>query len=105
MDWSHCWLREPRIGCVCLTIRESQMARFFLVLFQTGFRGDRRGILNRIVFQEIQSKLDATIRTPPNETEIDIWLESPGGDAHVAFKLFLDIQIRCRKLRAVIPDF
>jgi hypothetical protein len=58
-----------------------------------------------MVFQRIREQLDRTIKTPRNETEIDVWLESPGGNAHVAYKLFLELRFRAQKIRVVIPDY
>jgi hypothetical protein len=73
-------------------------------MFQSGYRGDMQGNFNRFLFQDIQAKLEVKINTAPKATEIDVWIESFGGDAHVAYKLFLELRHRCRKLRAVIPD-
>jgi hypothetical protein len=37
--------------------------------------------------------------------EIDIWLDSSGGDAHAAYKLALMVRAAASKVRVVIPDF
>jgi hypothetical protein len=63
------------------------------------------GQINRTVVYQIQKALDENITTEASETTIDLWLESPGGDGHAAFKLWLDLRHWCNKLRAVIPDF
>ncbi len=63
------------------------------------------GALDRRVFLAVQEKLDNVIETPRKKTEIDVWLDSPGGDAHVAYKLFLELRSRCARLRVVVPDF
>lgn len=52
----------------------------------------------------VQEKLDDAIDTGPDDTEIDIWIDSPGGDAHAAYKMWLDLRARASKLRIVIPD-
>src|SRR5688572_30383804 len=75
--------------------------RYYILLFQRG----RRASIDRGLVRVIQSLLDEKIVTPPDETEIDIWLHSPGGDAHAAYKLFLDLRSRCCRLRAVVPDY
>jgi len=74
--------------------------RYHLILFQTGFDSIRRGL----VFQ-IHRLLNKHISTLPENTEIDLWIESPGGDAHAAYKLSLDLRHRCSKLRAIVPDY
>lgn len=81
------------------------ISKFFLILLQSGHPRDRLGEVNFRVLRRVQKKLDQFIRTRPEATEIDVWLESPGGDAHIAYRLFLDLQHRCRSLRVVIPDF
>lgn len=73
-----------------------------LILFQG--RGANNHI-HRTAVDKIKRKLDQVIVTPPDRTEIDIWIDSPGGDAHAAYKLGLDLRSRAKKLRAVIPDF
>jgi len=57
------------------------------------------------VFIQIQRELDKRITTPKEATEIELWLESPGGDAHTAYKLVLELRSRARHLRVVIPDY
>ena len=65
------------------TIDTSRLTLYHLVLFQAG-TGDRSTI-NRRVVDLIQMHLDATVSTPPESTMIDIWVDSPGGDAHAAY--------------------
>ena len=78
--------------------------RYYLVLFQSGDREDPFGSLHPFIVPVVQKKLDDKIVSSPDQTEIDVWIESPGGDAHATYKLFLDLRSRCRKLRAVVPD-
>ena len=77
-----------------------QPSVYNLVLFQQG--GE---MLDRDTFASIQDKLDENITTNVDQTEIDVWIESPGGDAHAAFKMYLDLRSRCSKLRAYVPDY
>jgi len=79
--------------------------RYFVVLFQSGVTGDDLGVLRRNVVDEIQLRLARAIQTPPSTNIIDVWLESPGGDAHAAYKLFLELNHRCAWLQVVIPDW
>ncbi len=83
----------------------SGLSRYHLLLFQIGRRSDVFGDMNRKLFHKIQETLDEKIHEPRNQTEIDVWIESPGGDANVAYKLFLELRHRCCKLRAVVPDY
>src|SRR5438128_2243993 len=97
---------EPRIAAVNprpeapAAQAEPAPSLYHLILFQSGNDDINRGLL-----LNIQDRLDREIVTPPNQTEIDIWIESPGGDGHAAYKLILDLRSRCKRLRAVIPDY
>ncbi len=64
-----------------------------------------RDIIDRNLVQNVQAQLDSVIKTPPNETGIDIWIESSGGDAHATYKLTLELRSRCCQLRAVVLDY
>lgn len=82
--------------------RKPRATVYNLILFQAG--GYPAGSINRDTVLSIQRKLDNTITTEPDRTEIDIWIDSLGGDAHATYKLILDLRERCRMIRAVIPD-
>src|SRR5262249_43415249 len=83
------------------TIQKSEKtARYYLILFQHG----GNNAIDRALVRRVQHELDDIITTPASETEIDVWIESLGGDAHAAYKLVLELRDRCRKLQAVIPD-
>lgn len=36
---------------------------------------------------------------------IELWLDSPGGDAHAVYKLAVALRAKCSELRVVIPDY
>src|SRR5690349_3514350 len=76
-----------------------QPALYHLILFQVGDQ------ISRDLVGQIQARLDEAVTTDREHTEIDIWLDSPGGDAHAAYKLILDLRHRSNRLRAVIPDY
>jgi hypothetical protein len=82
-----------------------QAARYFVAFFQGEDRHDPFGSVERHIVPIVQEQLDEHVVTEPGQTEIDVWVESLGGDAHAAYKLFLDLRSRCRKLRAVIPNY
>jgi hypothetical protein len=79
---------------------EARPVRYHVAFFQHA-----GGTINRTVVKQLEAKLDAKITTPPERSEICVWLESPGGDAHAAYKLFLDLRHRCSKLTAIVPEY
>ncbi|HWO22348.1 MAG TPA: hypothetical protein VNO30_26500 [Kofleriaceae bacterium] len=74
-------------------------------MFQRGELDDPEAHIGRATVTALQRELDERVTTPKEGTEIDLWLESPGGDAHAAYKLVLDLRARARRLRVVIPDY
>jgi hypothetical protein len=84
---------------------DSQVHRYYVPFFQTGRSDDDFGDVGRLVLHWLQNRLDQVVTTAPSETEIDVWVDSPGGSASIAYKLFLSLQYRCRKLRMVVPDY
>lgn len=76
---------------------------YHLVVFQH-FGSSKSSTISRELVRTLQDELDKNIKTPPEQTDIDIWIDSPGGDAHAAYKLILDLRHRSRMLRAIIPD-
>ncbi len=52
----------------------------------------------------VRRKIEDTVKEPKAEVEIDIWLESGGGDAHAAFKLALMLRDAASHIRVVVPD-
>jgi hypothetical protein len=76
------------------------LTRYHLLVFLDG-----EVSLSRALTRLLQKELERGITTPPQQTAIDVWLESTGGDAHATYKLFLDLRSRCHELRAVIPDY
>ena len=60
--------------------------------------------LSRGLIKVLQRKLEDTIKTSPENSEIDLWVESPGGDAHAAYKIILELRSRASRIRSVIPD-
>src|SRR5579859_4413197 len=68
-------------------IEEKSMNCHFLVIFQ-GHRG-KYDDLDHTVFRRIRQEIRSEITSPREENEIDLWIESPGGDAHAAYKIAL----------------
>lgn len=81
--------------------------RYFLVFFQAGSRRDPLGYMNRFSFAVAQKLLEAAIPagSDPENTEIDVWIESGGGEASVAYKLVLLLRNFARTVRIVVPDY
>ena len=53
----------------------------------------------------IRRMIEDTISEPPERVEIDVWLESPGGDAHAAYKLALLLRHHAKHVRVVVPEY
>ncbi len=76
---------------------------YHIFLFQSG-DGDG-DVIDRMVVRAIQDGLMGFVKQPPEHTEIHLWIDSPGGDAHAAYKLALLLRSRCKKLVAIVPDY
>jgi hypothetical protein len=72
---------------------------YHLILFH------QRASIGRGTVSEIQERLDEVVSTPRDQNLIDVWVESPGGDAHCAYKIMLELRARAARVRAVIPDY
>ena len=82
--------------------------RYFAIVFwenQNGDDDDEPHKIGRDLYERLHEKMDSVIDSPPDNTEIDVWIDSGGGDPHVAYKILLDLRSRCTKLRAVVPDY
>lgn len=79
----------------------NELTKYHLVIFQT----DREDELDRGMVRAIRRRLEEVIDTAPSATEIDLWVHSPGGDAHAAYKLNLLLRSKCSRLRAIVPDY
>lgn len=77
------------------------MAKYHIVIFQE----KRDDMLDRNLVSKIQGLLDDKVTTPQENTQIDVWLDSPGGSADAAYKLVLDLRSRCVKLWTIVPDY
>ncbi len=73
---------------------------YHLILFQS-----ETDSIDRDLHQEIRTKLDEVVTTSPENTHIDVWIRSLGGDAHAAYKIILELRSRCKQLQAIIPDY
>src|SRR5690349_379175 len=82
----------------------SKQTRYVLAIFQGRGHTAQLRTISRSLVAHVQRLLDNTVKTSKSRTEIEIWLDSPGGDAHAAYKLWLDLRSRCRRLVVVIPD-
>ena len=49
--------------------------------------------------------MEEEIESPKECTEIDVWLDSPGGKANAAYKIALLLRSRAAKLRVVVSDY
>jgi hypothetical protein len=76
------------------------MAERYLLAWLDFQREIRRGSI-----APIRREIEDQVTAPREEVEIDIWLDSPGGDAHAAYKLALMVRDAAAKVRVVIPDY
>jgi hypothetical protein len=53
----------------------------------------------------IRRAIEDTVDRPRDEVEVDVWLESPGGDANAAYKLALILRDAAAHVRVVVPDY
>jgi hypothetical protein len=53
----------------------------------------------------VRRQIEDMIKEPQESVEIDLWLESPGGDAHTAYKLALMLRAAASKIRIIVPDY
>lgn len=52
----------------------------------------------------VRREIEDLVTESPDSVEVDVWLESPGGDANAAFKLALLLRHISSKVRVVVPD-
>lgn len=72
-------------------------------LFIYQFSSD--GSLERDTINEVIDELDAQNLGARENIGIDVWLDSPGGDAHTAYKLMLVLRERAASVRGIVPDY
>ena len=77
--------------------------RHIIVIHQTG-EGEL-GSIDYKLFQRVRNLVEEEIESPKECTEIDVWLDSPGGKASAAYKIALLLRSRAAKLRVVVPDY
>jgi Serine dehydrogenase proteinase len=53
----------------------------------------------------VRREIEDQVTEPREDVAIDVWLESPGGDAHSAFKLALMLRDAASHVRVVVPDY
>lgn len=78
------------------------LKRHVLVVFQRS--DDEDDGINYRLYRKIKKALE-TIETPREETQIDLWLDSPGGDPHATYKIYLELRARCARLEGVVMDY
>jgi len=66
---------------------------------------DWKSDMDRSVVFGLRRRIEDVVDAPREQVEIDLWLESGGGDAHSAYKLALMLQHASAHIRVVIPDF
>lgn len=86
------------------TVSEEVTSRLIVIVFQ-GRNIDADEMLDRSIFELLHHQLEKEMEDVAGPVEIDLWLDSPGGDAHASYKIALDLRARCEKFRVIIPDY
>ncbi len=76
-----------------------------LVLLQDPDYEPETGVILSQLVAEIRRSIEDSINEPREHVTIDLWLESPGGDAHAAYKLAVLLRSYCSRLRVIVPDY
>lgn len=81
--------------------------RLIITMMQAPHDGSQRGSVSYGVFGILRDLIDDA--TSPLDKDrpidVDLWLHSPGGDAHAAYKIMLLLRNVARTLRVVVPDY
>ncbi|MHB1502276.1 MAG: SDH family Clp fold serine proteinase [Candidatus Dormibacteria bacterium] len=80
-------------------------ARYILVLYQGLDTRAEDDEIGASLVTRLRHQCDDLIKEPKDQVEVDVWLESPGGDAHAAYKLALVLRGKAHHLRVVVPDY
>ena len=84
--------------------KSSELKRKFLAfIFHNGV--EPYGGFTRFFYEKFERLLDEIDPKDADSTEIDLVLVSFGGDAHITYKVLLELRARCRWLRVIVPDF
>lgn len=86
----------PHRPATCVT-GETSTTRYILVRFNLD-------AISSGSVMSVRREIEDLVTESPDSVEVDVWLESPGGDANAAFKLALLLRHISRKVRVVIPD-
>lgn len=54
---------------------------------------------------DIRRSIEDTVGASREQVEVDLWIESAGGDAHVAYKLAILLRHTACHVRVVVPDY
>jgi membrane-bound ClpP family serine protease len=66
---------------------------------------DWESSIDAIVLSRLRWDIEDTVGEPRKEVEVDVWLESPGGDAHAAYKLAMMLRDVAGHIRVIVPDY
>lgn len=82
-----------------MTAEDTPPSRYLLIWLNSYASIDARQ-LSRVRWQ-----IEDLVKEPRENVQIDVWLESPGGDAHAAYKLALILRHVASCIRVVVPDY
>lgn len=78
---------------------ENTPSRFLLIWL------DREASISSASIRPIRRAIEDQVDRAPKEVEIDVWLDSSGGDANAAYKLALILRRAATTVRIVVPDY
>jgi len=83
---------------------EAEVTRHILILFH-GVGSAPHASISRSLVQDLINDMGGVCSDPIPNSQLDVWLESPGGDAHAAYKLAIFLRSRYTRVNFVIPDY
>ncbi len=76
--------------------------RWILVIFQ---KLDAEFVVERSLVREVRNQCHTRHLCKESAPIVDLWLNTPGGDADAAYKLMLLLRGHCQRLRVAVPDY
>ncbi len=77
---------------------------FVLVVFQGGRRGPFEA-LERPLYDHVVDIVERVVPFGETRPHLDLWIDSPGGDAHAAYKLARYLRAKFEVVHVVVPEY
>lgn len=92
---------DDTTGGATSTPMAAALTQYHVLMLQ----GSPRAMIDRGLVRSLQKQLAENVSTKPDQTLITLWLDTPGGDPHAAYKLYLELRGRCARFEVIIPDY